>query len=208
MTTAELRRGIRRAERRRQRAIRLARRLRRRLRRLDLPQWYRRRLERRYGRAVARRRRSWRKKVRLESILRQRRQRRAKRRDKIGQFFCLREFNCRDGTRVPSYMREPLRKWASKIGDPMRRRFGTITVYSGYRTPSYNASVGGVPGSYHIYTDRRASPAVDFGCARGTPQQWGAYARLLLGQTGGVGIYPSQRFTHADTRPYRQDWWG
>lgn len=137
-----------------------------------------------------------------------RRRRRFALRHQIGKHFRFEEFACRDGTPCPRYMRRALGDWAWHVGEPMRRKFGVVTVLSGYRTAVYNIAVGGARHSYHVYTDRRADPAVDFRCARGTPDEWGAEARRLLGREGGVGIYPSQGFTHADTRRVRADWRG
>lgn len=90
----------------------------------------------------------------------------------------------------------------------MRSRFGPLTVHSGYRTPSYNDRVGGVSNSYHIYTVRRAYPAVDFSCSRGTPDAWAKLAYQQLRNTGGVGVYPGQNFTHVDMRPVGTRWRG
>ena len=90
----------------------------------------------------------------------------------------------------------------------MRERYGRVTVLSGYRTVTYNIAVGGVRNSFHVYTERKAYPAVDFRCERGSPELWGRAARQMLGSSGGVGVYPGQGFTHADTRPVRSDWRG
>lgn len=122
--------------------------------------------------------------------------------------FFMKEFDCKDGTPVPAYMKGALRSWCHVIGEPMRSKFGPLTVHSGYRTWSYNRKVGGVSDSYHIYTVRRAYPAVDFSCTRGTPDEWGRFARRQLGARGGVGIYPSQHFTHVDARPMATNWRG
>lgn len=41
-----------------------------------------------------------------------------------------------------------------------------------------------------------------------TPAQVAAYARELMPDWGGVGIYAKQGFTHIDIREARADWTG
>lgn len=129
-------------------------------------------------------------------------------RDYLTPHFKMSEFNCKNGTPVPRYMKRELRKWCQTIGEPMRAKFGPLTVHSGYRTYSYNARVGGVNNSFHIYTIRKAYPAVDFSCQRGTPDAWARLAYKQLNGRGGVGVYPGQHFTHVDMRPLGTRWRG
>ncbi len=124
----------------------------------------------------------------------------------LSPHFHVSEFDCNDGTPVPSYMHDHLREWCRRFGEPLRARYGAAVVNSGYRHRSYNAGVGGEDGSFHIYDDRRSQPAADVRFGRGSPAAWGATAKQLRGGAGGVGIYGS--FVHCDTRTYASDWWG
>jgi uncharacterized protein YcbK (DUF882 family) len=76
-----------------------------------------------------------------------------------------------------------------------------VTINSGYRTPQYNAKVGGVTDSQHCY-----GTAADIVVRGKTPAQVAAYARQLMPDWGGVGKYAS--FTHIDVRETKADWTG
>lgn len=84
----------------------------------------------------------------------------------------------------------------------IRSRFGTaVTINSGYRTPQYNAKVGGVTDSQHCY-----GTAADIVVRGKTPAAVAAYARQLMPDWGGVGVYDS--FCHIDVREAKADWKG
>ena len=86
----------------------------------------------------------------------------------------------------------------------IRSRFGAaVTINSGYRTPQYNAKVGGVAHSQHCY-----GTAADITVRGQTPAAVAAYARQLMPDWGGVGVYAGQGFTHSDVREVRADWNG
>ena len=74
---------------------------------------------------------------------------------------------------------------------------------SGYRTPQYNTKVGGVAHSQHCY-----GTAADISVKGQTPAAVAAYARELMPDWGGVGVYAGQGFTHIDVRETRADWMG
>lgn len=119
------------------------------------------------------------------------------------------EFDCRDGTPVPSYMRDDLRELCVHYLEPLRRKYGPARVNSGYRTRSYNAAIGGVSNSFHIYDYRKSQPAADVVFANGSPAHWAADARRIAAARGqgGVGQYNASNFVHIDTGP-RRDWSG
>jgi N-acetylmuramoyl-L-alanine amidase len=76
--------------------------------------------------------------------------------------------------------------------------FGPVALLSTYRSPAYNAAVGGVPASFHTQC-----LAVDCNFARGTPSMWAACARLVMMRMqcpGGIGTYSSRGFVHVDVR--------
>ena len=86
--------------------------------------------------------------------------------------------------------------------ETIRAHFGAaVTINSGYRTPEYNAKVGGVARSQHCY-----GTAADIVVKGQTPEAVAAFARTLMPDWGGVGVYKS--FTHIDVREARADWTG
>lgn len=143
---------------------------------------------------------------------------------RLSMNFRIEEFDCRDGTRVPSSAIPGLREWCRVWGEPLRTRFGPVAVTSGFRTPAYNRRVGGASQSYHVYPlhgrDRvagsRVQPvAADVVPAKGTPADWASWAeaslrRAVHGLTPGMGAavaYYRQGFIHLDTGP-RRTWAG
>lgn len=143
---------------------------------------------------------------------------------RVGKYFRLSEFTCRDGQPVPENAIPALRMWCAKLGDPLREKFGPVRITSGYRTASYNRSVGGASASYHRYDLHHATAAgprhrldiaADCVPARGTPVDWQKWARArfgtaawgLGGSVGAAVAYPSSGFVHLDTGP-RRTWAG
>ncbi|HSC92965.1 MAG TPA: D-Ala-D-Ala carboxypeptidase family metallohydrolase [Gaiellaceae bacterium] len=122
--------------------------------------------------------------------------------------FVLAEFHCCRGhcpqEAVPSAALPALRRLVTQVLQPMRDRFGRCTVHSGYRNARHNQHVGGVANSHHRYDVRPDAPAADVSFDRGTVNEWAAEARRLLGNVGGVGRYPSQRFVHVDLGALRR----
>ena len=78
-----------------------------------------------------------------------------------------------------------------------------VVIHSAYRTPQYNAKVGGAAHSQHCY-----GTAADISVKGQTPAAVAAYARELMPDWGGVGVYAGQGFTHIDVRETRADWTG
>lgn len=86
----------------------------------------------------------------------------------------------------------------------IRSHFGkAVTVNSAYRTPQKNASVGGAAQSQHCY-----GTAADIVVKGVSPAKVAAYAREIMPDWGGVGIYARQGFTHVDVREVKADWTG
>lgn len=135
-------------------------------------------------------------------------------RRRLTRHFTIEEFDCNDGTRVPKEYEEELERLCRTFLEPMRSRFGTCFVHSGYRTVTYNRAIGGARSSYHVYTLRRprAGVAVDVSFAHGNPRRWKRAARRIRrsrrGGRGGIGYYPAGGFVHLDTRDYAADWEG
>jgi hypothetical protein len=120
--------------------------------------------------------------------------------------FSYSEFDCHDGRQVPAIAHKGLDHLCLNYLEPLRRKFGSVFVTSGYRPLDYNAAIGGASMSVHIYdySGRDGSAvAADVICRTGTPQQWGEY----LAEIGadGIGIYNASGFVHCDNRT-RMGW--
>lgn len=103
--------------------------------------------------------------------------------------FKVREFRCKDGSDV-IFIADDLPKILQKV----REHFGkAVTINSAYRTPDYNKKVGGAQYSQHLYGN-----AADIVVAGITPQKVYDFLDILLGNTGGLGLY--KNFVHVDVR--------
>ena len=47
------------------------------------------------------------------------------------------------------------------ILEPIRARFGPVSVHCGYRPPGHNAAVGGKPTSFHLYDGTQSAADID-----------------------------------------------
>lgn len=118
---------------------------------------------------------------------------------KLSTNFTVKEFACKDGSDAVLVAPRLV-----MVLQTIRDHFGTaVTINSGYRTPQYNAKVGGVAHSQHCY-----GMAADISVKDQTPAAVAAYARQLMPDWGGVGIYAKKGFTHIDTREVKSDWTG
>lgn len=118
---------------------------------------------------------------------------------KLSTNFTVAEFACMDGSDavlVAPRLVMVLQSIRSHFAAP-------VTINSAYRTPQYNAKVGGVAHSQHCY-----GTAADIVVKGKTPAQVAAYAREIMPDWGGVGIYAKQGFTHIDVRAEKSDWTG
>lgn len=118
---------------------------------------------------------------------------------KLSTNFTVKEFACKDGSDAVLVAPRLV-----MVLQSIRSHFGAaVTINSGYRTPQYNTKVGGVAHSQHCY-----GTAADIVVRGKTPAAVAAYARELMPDWGGVGIYSKQGFTHIDVREGRADWNG
>ncbi|MGH3093287.1 MAG: D-Ala-D-Ala carboxypeptidase family metallohydrolase [Gaiellaceae bacterium] len=145
------------------------------------------------------------------------RKRRIRGREDKGQItphFHLNEFHTKDarGSAVPVKSFRGLERLCTDYLEPMREKFGTCIVISGYRHRAYNNAIpGAAPNSQHIYDETPRSVAADVRFDQGGPQEWQAEAKRLrtqLGNKGGIGRYDRHDFIHVDNRPSAADWEG
>jgi hypothetical protein len=114
-------------------------------------------------------------------------------------YFKVQEFACRDGSdevHIDTALVDIL--------DGLRERFGPININSGYRTPAYNAKIGGAKASQHML-----GTAADTGYERGVKLEDAAKYAQWLG-AGGIGVYSvgDGNFVHVDTRTKPSYWRG
>ena len=118
---------------------------------------------------------------------------------RLSSHFKVKEFACGDGS--DAILVAPR---LVMVLESIRTYFGSaVRINSGYRTPQYNAKVGGVEESQHCY-----GTAADIVVRDKTPEQVAAYARQLMPDWGGVGVYAKKGFTHIDVREAKADWTG
>ena len=116
---------------------------------------------------------------------------------KLSGNFKVSEFACKDGSDAVLVAPRLV-----MVLQTIRDRFGAaVTINSGYRTPQYNTKVGGVTDSQHCY-----GTAADIVVKGQKPAAVAAYARTIMPDWGGVGVYDS--FTHIDIREQKADWQG
>lgn len=116
---------------------------------------------------------------------------------KLSSNFKVSEFACKDGSDAVLVAPRLV-----MVLQTIRDHFGAaVTISSGYRTPQYNTQVGGVAHSQHCY-----GTAADIMIKGQKPTDVAAYARKIMPDWGGVGIY--SMFTHVDVRETKADWSG
>lgn len=110
--------------------------------------------------------------------------------------FNYREMACNDGTPAPDANLAAARHLAVNYLEPLRAKFGPVSINSGYRHKAYNSRIGGASVSFHIYDLRPGAVATDIRCANGNPRDWHAFLDRL--NPGGLGRYLT--FIHIDNR--------
>lgn len=122
------------------------------------------------------------------------------------EHFKYSEFECPDGTPIPQQYWPDLQTLMNQL-EILRHTLGDkpIIIRSGYRSPAYNAKVGGEGGSQHLY-----AAAADIYCPNRLPNcyQIGekAYEQFYKGNVGGVGLGANVN-VHVDVRGARSLWW-
>ena len=113
----------------------------------------------------------------------------------LSPHFTVKEFACSDGSdevKVDSALIDYLQQ--------IRDHFGkSVRITSGYRSPAYNAKVGGAFHSYHL-----RGMAADIVISGVSSKLVAQYAETV--GCGGVGWYEARNFTHIDTRSGNVRW--
>ena len=122
---------------------------------------------------------------------------------KITNNFSLAEFDCKDGSAMPNSVMINIIQLAKNL-QVLRDYLNTsITVNSGYRSPKYNARIGGVKNSQHVL-----GKAGDLNAKGFTPRQVADAIEKLIKEgkmkEGGIGVYPT--FCHYDIRGTKARW--
>ena len=118
---------------------------------------------------------------------------------KLSSNFNVKEFACKDGSDAVLVAPRLV-----MVLQSIRDHFGkAVNIHSSYRTPQYNAKVNGSTQSQHCY-----GTAADFSINGVSVETVAAYARKIMPDWGGIGIYKDQGFTHIDVRETRADWNG
>jgi uncharacterized protein YcbK (DUF882 family) len=122
----------------------------------------------------------------------------------ISQHFSRHELDCHDGTPVPAELWPALSRLVCGVLEPIRAELRLpIVVLSGYRSPSYNATIpGAAPDSRHCHAD--AADIVCRGYDTGDTKLWSLIRHLwsvgALPGLGGLGRYANR--VHVDARPH------
>jgi uncharacterized protein YcbK (DUF882 family) len=132
-------------------------------------------------------------------------------RHRLSPHFTVEEFDCHNGAKVMKRDYNGLEYLCKTYLEPLRKKYGRVTIHSGYRTRAYNASIGGASQSFHIYTIHDGNDqAADVSCSKGSPRQWHATLNSIRSKKrsgkGGLGLYSS--FVHVDIRDYPANWQG
>jgi hypothetical protein len=121
----------------------------------------------------------------------------------VSPHFTRPEWESKDGTPVPSNLRENAQRQAFKC-EQLRHRLGDkpLGALSYYRSPAHNAAVGGASQSRHMQAD-----ACDWDIS--TINRFGRDKFLAaceaIWKNNGIGVYPGGNI-HTDARPYRARW--
>lgn len=117
----------------------------------------------------------------------------------LSAHFKVREFACNDG--ADAVLVAPR---LVMVLETIRSYFcAPVVIFSAYRTPQYNEKVDGAAHSQHCY-----GMAADISIKGQTPAAVAAFARQLMPDWGGVGVYAKKGFTHIDVRETKADWTG
>lgn len=125
--------------------------------------------------------------------------------DQLSENFHISEFRCNDETDVPEVYRQNVLKLAHNLQVLRNHLNKSITITSGYRTPSHNRSVGGKEASKHLIAQ-----ASDIKIPEMTSREVYDTIESLISEgkmvQGGLGLYST--FVHYDVRGVYARWVG
>ena len=113
--------------------------------------------------------------------------------EKLSENFKVSEFKCNDGS-DKILIDSDLIVTLQKIRDNFKK---PININSGYRTPTYNAKIGGATNSYHTL-----GRAADIAVSGITPEAVAKYCERI----GVKGIGCGANYVHVDTRSTKYYW--
>ena len=124
---------------------------------------------------------------------------------KVSSHFSLAEFGCNDGTPVPGWGVPLIRQLCNDVLEPIRTHplleGSSLRVSSGYRTPSYNARIGGATFSQHKECRAADIYSPELEDKYGTRGMVDRIIRVAR-ETKATGIGVSYaNFVHVDIRP-------
>jgi len=117
--------------------------------------------------------------------------------------FRLSEFDCRDGSEMPSQLLSNVMELAESLQELRDMLNSPIKINSAYRSLEHNQIIGGSKSSQHLF-----AKAADIVVKGKTPRQVATMIKLLILEgkmkQGGIGVYDT--FTHYDIRGYKARW--
>lgn len=123
---------------------------------------------------------------------------------KLTKNFSSKEFDCKDGTKVPEIYIDNLKELAVNL-QALRDciNVSVLITGSGYRNPEHNAKVKGAKNSQHL-----TASAADINAKDYTPKELSMVIELLIAngtmKQGGLGVY--KNFVHYDIRGVKARW--
>lgn len=125
--------------------------------------------------------------------------------NKLSAHFSLSEFGCNDGTPVPSWGVPRFKDLCRDVLEPIRTHAllegSSLRITSGYRTPSYNARIGGARFSQHKECRAADIYAPELEEKYGTSEMLRRIIRIARStKATGIGVNYSD-FVHVDIRP-------
>ena len=117
--------------------------------------------------------------------------------------FNLSEFDCKDGTEMPSELLPNVLELAESLQELREILNSPIRINSAYRSLEHNSKIGGSTNSQHLF-----AKAADIVVKGKTPSQVATMIKLLILEgkmkQGGIGVYDN--FTHYDIRGHKARW--
>lgn len=122
---------------------------------------------------------------------------------KLTSNFSKKEFDSNDGAAMPPDVLDNIKRLAHQLQVLRDTVKAPIQINSGYRSPSHNKKIGGVPDSQHV-----KGKAADIVIKGMSSKQVATVIERLIADgkmmQGGLGLYNT--FTHYDIRGTRARW--